>query len=964
MSVIPAPSTPQAALQALLESMTDYVFTVSLEDRQAVRTTHSPGVQAVTGYTPAEYQANPGLWLQMVHPHDRALVEEQARQVSAGERPAPIEHRLYHKDGTLHWVRNTSAPRFGEDGRLVGYDGLITDITSRKQAEQTIREREELYRALFEAAADAILIETTDGRILDCNAAACRMFGWGKDELPSLSVTDLVPPEMASHIPSLLRKLQRSGEAYAEVVNRTRDGRRFPCELRLRAIKINGEKRVIAYVHDLSAVKRAEEAHLRQMEAEARTRSAEAARAELAHEVQERKRAEAELRESEERFRTTFEQAAVGISLVDLDGRFLRVNPSFCEIVGYTPGELLGLTFQQITHPHDLAADLQQMKQLLDGRSQAFTMEKRYLHKLGHPVWIQLTVALLRGGDRRPKYFISVVQDISDRKRMDAALLLNDTRLEALLRLGEMQVGSEDELIEYALEEVVRLTRSQVGYLHFVNPDQNSLELYRWSKGTLQACQVERQEHYPLDQAGVWADCVRLRRPVIHNDYPQMEDRKGCPPGHFPVQRHMSAPLMDGDQVAAVVGVGNKIEPYDESDARQLTLFMQGMWALLRRHQAEQALQAAHDQLRELDFIINHSDTVALLCRMEPDWPVEYISDSIAQYGYLPVDFVDGGLSLGDIILDEDRPKLADELKRCISRECSEFVLELRLRARNGAVRWVSGHGWVRQDTQGQVTHIQGITIDITERKRMEEYMLRTERLTAMGYMSAVLAHEVKNPLQAIRSHLELMLQFELEAAEQQEYLRFCCNEIDRLAEITGRVLGFAHPGQPAQAGQGQRPVPVSLAALVDQALSLSGDALRRARVQVEKLIPHDLPPVLVVPNQVTQALLNLTLNAAEAATPGGWLKISAGVEAGMAVLSLSNDGPPIENEHLAHLFDPFFTTKPDGVGLGLYVSYSAIQQQGGVLTVENRADGGGVVFRLCLPLALVDGETSEQVQP
>jgi len=436
---------------------------------------------------------------------------------------------------------------------------------------------------------------------------------------------------------------------------------------------------------------------------------------------------------------------------------------------------------------------------------------------------------------------------------------------------------------------------------------------------------------------------------VIHNDYQSEPARKGYPLGHFYVTRHMSVPLMDGDQVTAVVGVGNKTDPYDEADVRQLTLFMQGMWALLGRRRAEKALQDALVRLRELEFIINHSDTVALLCRIERGYPLEFVSDSIEQYGYLPQDFLNRQINFADIIAAEDRPRLSEMLRQCACGECSEFAEEFRLVARNGTQRWVSGHGWVRRDDRNCPTHIQGITVDITERKRMEEYMLRTERLAAMGYMSAVLAHEVKNPLQAIRSYLELMLQFSLDASERQEYLNFCCEEVDRLTEITGRVLGYARPG-----GQETRPIPVSLAALLDQALTLSGDALRRAKVQVDKHLPIDLPPVLVIPNQVTQALLNLTLNASEAMSEGGWLDIGAWVEGSQVVLAMANDGPPIAEEHLTHLFDPFFTTKADGVGLGLYVSQSVIQQQGGSLSAENLPAGRGIVFKLRLPLAPV----------
>jgi PAS domain S-box-containing protein len=137
------------------------------------------------------------------------------------------------------------------------------------------------------------------------------------------------------------------------------------------------------------------------------------------NDITERLRIEESLRESEERFRATFEHAAVGAAQVGTDGRWLRVNRRLCEIVGYTAGELLERTFEDITHPADLEVDLERARAMLRGELQTYTMEKRYVRKDGSPVWVNLTVSLVRDGPGEPRYFIAVVEDISERKRIE-----------------------------------------------------------------------------------------------------------------------------------------------------------------------------------------------------------------------------------------------------------------------------------------------------------------------------------------------------------------------------------------------------------------------------------------------------------------------------------------------------------------------------------------------------------------
>ena len=138
--------------------------------------------------------------------------------------------------------------------------------------------------------------------------------------------------------------------------------------------------------------------------------------------ITEQKRAERALQESEQQQRATFEQAAVGIAHAAPDGSWLRVNQRLCDIVGYTREELLQKTFQDITHPDDLDADLGYTRQLLSGERSTYSMEKRYLNREGSVVWVDLTVSLVREPSGEPDYFIAVIEDITDRKRAEEAL--------------------------------------------------------------------------------------------------------------------------------------------------------------------------------------------------------------------------------------------------------------------------------------------------------------------------------------------------------------------------------------------------------------------------------------------------------------------------------------------------------------------------------------------------------------
>jgi PAS domain S-box-containing protein len=258
----------------LLASVTDYVYTVTVVDGQPVSTSHGPGCVAVTGYAAEEYAADPFLWHRMVHEDDQAAVTEQARRVLNGEGAPPLEHRIRHRNSSIRWVRNTPVPRLDEAGNVVAYDGLISDITARKLAEQALRESEEKYRKLVEGSTDAIFLEALPGQILECNSAACAIFGYSKEEMLALEVKDLVPEEVHSSLAGVVEEVRTTGSLFARAVNVRKGGEAFPCEVSTRLITVGDEPRVIAFVRDISDRERFE-AEIRSLATQLRKRNEE-----------------------------------------------------------------------------------------------------------------------------------------------------------------------------------------------------------------------------------------------------------------------------------------------------------------------------------------------------------------------------------------------------------------------------------------------------------------------------------------------------------------------------------------------------------------------------------------------------------------------------------------------------------------------------------------------------------------
>jgi len=259
------------------------------------------------------------------------------------------------------------------------------------------------FRRLFEAARDGILlVEADTGEITDVNPFLAEILGCSREEFLHRKLWDIGLFEDVEMCKRTFEKLQQDKYVrYENLPLRHKSGERIEVEFVSNVYDVNGKKVIQCNVRDIT----------------------------------ERKQAAKELRESEERFRLTFDQAAVGIAHVSPDGQVLRVNHKFCDIVGYSAEELLAGKFQEITYPVDLEAEVTHVHRMLAGETQSYLMEKRYVRKDGALVWVNLTDALVRHSSGDPKYFISVVQDITERKHLEDQFL-QAQKMEAIGRLA------------------------------------------------------------------------------------------------------------------------------------------------------------------------------------------------------------------------------------------------------------------------------------------------------------------------------------------------------------------------------------------------------------------------------------------------------------------------------------------------------------------------------------------------
>jgi PAS domain S-box-containing protein len=511
------------------------------------------------GYVSGATEYSYADWERRVHPEDLPIVQAAIKLAMTDRTDYASEYRVVWEDGSIHWIDGFGRFYYDRDGQPIRMTGVIDDITDRKQSQQALQESEARYRSLIEATSQIIWNTNAEGELVIAQPSWGAFTGQSEVEYLGWGWLNAVHPD------DRIRTRQLWSEALATC-------RIYEAEYRLR--RHDGEYRhtIVRGVPIVGA--------------DGQVREWVGVNTDITDRIQ----AEAAIRESEDRFRITFEQAAIGVAHVGLAGQWLRVNQKLCEIVGYSEAELLDCTFQDITHPDDLATNLEYASQLIAGEIETYAMEKRYIHKLGTIVWVNLTVSLRRDAAGAPIHFISAVEKIDDRKRAEFALQEQTrelTRIAALVKQRNQELDQFAHIVSHDLKAPLRAIANLSSWIEddlegqVTSETQEHLELMR--------SRVDRMESMInglLDYAKVGQTEASLSTFSVEDLLAETLDSLNIP-SSFEIELPSQLPLMTSNrlllsQVFANL-LSNAYKHHDRPDGRiQITAQPQGeIWVFI-----------------------------------------------------------------------------------------------------------------------------------------------------------------------------------------------------------------------------------------------------------------------------------------------------------------------------------------------------------------------------------------------
>lgn len=558
------------------------------------------------GYSTDDFLSGKLMYKDIIHPCDIDRVCKEITEHSKNDKDYfVLEHGIKTATCENRYIECRTTVQRDEANNIQYYKGIIIDVSQRKLSDTINNCRKQVLEALIsDASLDDILthlVIKTEIAVLGTNSFIMLLDNEKKNIIRSISpnVPDLYKKDIEKisidHILDACSTTGYTGERVdvEEITNHPchKDIKDNATQIHLQACCLepirNSDGEVFGtfgiYFHKPHKPTKEEIAILRSS-------------ADLAAIAINNKRKFEGTVESEQKLKIILNNVNDQIYISELDGKAIAVNQAVVDTLGYSKEEMLATYPRDIIPEKDVRYASKLMKEIeKDGRA---TYEVEAIRKDGKRIPLEISARFILYDGK--KTILSVARDVSERKRAERKRHLDEERLEALVKLNKMAGASLNEITDFAREEAVRLTGSSIGYLAFMNADETTLIMHSWSKNAMNECGIKNRHFvYPVKTTGLWGEAVRQRKPIITNDYSLYDPaKKGYPEKHLKLIRHMNIPIFDGDHIVAVAGVGNKTEEYDESDLRQLTLLMQGMWSLIQRKQTEDALKQYSSDLK------------------------------------------------------------------------------------------------------------------------------------------------------------------------------------------------------------------------------------------------------------------------------------------------------------------------------------------------------------------------------
>lgn len=861
-----------AILNALVEGSTDSIF---VKDRDGTYLLVNQALATMLGRTASE----------IVGMRDVDLFEDESairfraddQRIMEGKVTETYEEAV-GLPGSSHTYLTTKGPLI-IDGNVEGVFGMARDISDRKRVENALLESETQLRLFIEHAPAALAMFDRDMRYL---AVSQR---WMTDyQLDGISVLGRSHYDVFPEIPPHWKAIHRRGLA-GEVIREEEE----------RFVRANGLEQWLRW--EVRPWQTAE--------------GAVGGIVVFSEDITERKLAELSLQETEARFEATFEQAAVGIALVSPEGHWLRVNQKLCEIVGYRASELMNLTFQDITYADDLDVDMGQVRRMLAQEIDHYSMEKRYVRKDGSLVWIDLTVALIWKPDGTPNYFVSVIEDISERKAVESALHQSEAQYRELFEQNPTPIL----VYERASLRVLAVNEAFVTHYGYSREDALALHL---------------PDLYPSEQRQAIID---LAASLVGLAYV----------GEWQHLKH------DGSQIT--IEVRSHDMQYGPYAARMAVIT-----DITERKQAEQALAESEANYR---LLVEKAPFPAVLSR---------VRDGVLLYGNQRAEKQYGISRAAGVGQPASRFYAeASERDRVVAalRETGQVDdMEVRMQTLSGQPFWALVSASIVEFEREPA--IFAAINDITERKRMEadirhmNAMLeervrqRTEELAAankeLETFSYSVSHDLKAPLRGIDGYSQLLLKDYQDSldADGREMLGKVRHGVKQMGDLIEDMLSYSRMERRSLVGQ-----PVDIEKLVSRVLEGMQPNIQACGmvvdVDVAGLVAKADPDGLAI---VVRNLVDNAIKFSRDRHPPT-LSVSGKSDEKSITLRFKDNGIGFDMQFHQRIFEIFQRLQRaedyPGTGVGLAIVAKAMQRMNGRVWADS-APGEGATFYLALP--------------
>ncbi len=608
------------------------------------------------------------------------LEENESKVITSNQPEFHIIEYWNLKNGERLWFDTNRIPLHDSEGNVAGILVTYDDITELKKAEEDLIESEEKFRTISERTSLGLFI-LQDDVLTYVNRGASISLGYSFSEMKEWKpgkYLQLFFPEDRDLIANLASQLQggiRPDRANIQVrcIKKSKDI--MWVELFGQTINYRGKQAGL-----ISAI-----------------------------DITQRKKAEEDLIESEEKYRHLFGNSPNMICLIDTNRRIIDLNAAFLKFFNSKKDEMIGKDVLEAYNfsQKELSLIDKKYKELLKkGNIKPFEIEFKFEND--RSVWVNVQASFVETGI---KTLIEILmQDITDRKRSEEILQLNEARLEALLKLSQMGDLSEKEIADFAVVKCVDLTNSKLGCIFFFNEEKSNLKVVSCSNQLEDQCNIKQLQEFSSKEFNMWNEILIQRKPIVNNNCTENTKLFICISNRGErIIRYLCIPILEGEHIVAVTTVINKKNNYNESDINQLTLFMDGVWKNIQRKRARDALERSEGKYRDL----LETSSMGIL---------EY-NFTLNDYSYVNPKLLE---MLGYDKNDDFNVKIfsksihPDEIKK-FNRVVEKDQLEFRIYDKQGNLKWFLGKLINQFDDEGNNLSFRVWLEDITEKKIYEE---------------------------------------------------------------------------------------------------------------------------------------------------------------------------------------------------------------------------------------------------